>query len=64
MPWSVLMDLCFTYQRLLYHLFDRFPAELLSSALCRIGDKQPRPLSDLLQEYVANLRGSVRELSR
>jgi len=64
MPWSVLMDLCFTYQRLLYGLFDRFPAEELSSAVCRIGDKQPRPLLDLRREYVANLRGSFRELSR
>jgi hypothetical protein len=64
MPWSVLMDLCFTYQRLLYDLFDRFPTEDLRSAVCRIGDKQPRPLLDLLREYVANLRGSFRELSR
>jgi hypothetical protein len=64
MPWSVLMDLCFTYQRLLYDLFDRFGAEELGSAVCRIGDKQPRPLLDLLHEYVANVRDRLRELSR
>ena len=64
MPWSVLMDLCFTYQRLLYDLFDRFPPEELNSAMCRIGDKQPRPLLDLFHEYVANLRDGLGELSR
>jgi hypothetical protein len=58
------MDLCITYHRLLYDLFNRFPVEKLHSAVCRIGDKAPRALLDLLSDYVANLNRSAREVSR
>jgi hypothetical protein len=61
MPWRVLMDLCVTYYRLIYDLFARFPGERLSRVMCRIGDKQPRSLLNLLEEFVANLNRSVRE---
>jgi hypothetical protein len=64
MPWRVLIDLCVTYHRLLYDLCNRFPAQEFSSATCRIGDRQPRSLVDLVRDYVANVNRSVRELSR
>jgi hypothetical protein len=56
MPWSVLMDLCIAYNRLIYGLLNRTPDEKLERALCRVGIKPPQRLSDLFSQYVAWLR--------
>ncbi len=61
MPWRVLMELCVTYHRLLYDLCNRFPAEKLSNVVCRTGGNPPRPLAEVLREYVTNLSRHVRE---
>jgi hypothetical protein len=57
------MDLCITYHRLLYDLCGRLPLERLNGVMCRVGNKRPRSLADLLDEYVTNLSCNVREFS-
>jgi hypothetical protein len=58
LPWSELVDLCVSLNRLLVHVIASIPGEKMDTP-CRIGIAEPIPLQELLRRYVAHCEDVV-----
>lgn len=63
MSWTVLMELCVSYNRALFHLLDRAPAEKFDSIRFRIGERPAVSLTELVRDYVTHLSHHVRQIT-
>jgi len=61
LPWSELVDLCVSLNRLLVHVIARIPGEKMDTP-CRIGIAEPIPLQELVRCYVAHCEDVVAQL--